>query len=145
MNVFGEDRLRTSHPAYRRVDDFRRVREGFGDLLDECRDGAAGWDRVVELFLGEDRLALVTAHEAKGLEFRTMIFYGPDSQEWWSPRRDRPEELRNFHVALSRARQGAIFTRASGPGAAMPRLEETLRKAGARTVRKCPKGGHRTV
>lgn len=129
QHVFGEDRLRAIHPSYSRAEDFHRVREGFTTLLDECRSGAESWDMVVDRFLGKDQIALMTIHKSKGLEFHTMVFYGLDSVAWRSLVRAKDEEKRTFYVALSRAKQRAIFTRSEGRGAAIGWLESILQKA----------------
>ena len=39
-----------------------------------------------------------------------IIFVGLDDQTWWSHTPDNPEGLATFFVALSRAKQRAIFT-----------------------------------
>ncbi len=123
LGVFGEDRLRASQPAYRRDEDFCRVREGFVRLLDESRSNAGTWHEVIDRFVGKNQIALMTIHKSKGLEFHTMIFYGLDASEWWSLRPQKPEELRAFYVALTRAKQRAIFTRAEDRGTAVSWLE----------------------
>lgn len=128
--VFGESRLRAIHPAYRRTEDFARVRTGFVQLLDECRANAASWEDVTDRFAGKGQIALMTIHKAKGLEFHTMVFYGLDAADWWSLQPGKDEERRNFYVALSRAKQRAIFTRAEGRGAAIGWLEQILGEGG---------------
>lgn len=139
--VFGEARLRGVHPSYRRDEDFLRVRDGLTKLLDECRSNAATWDEVIECVLGKGQISLMTIHKAKGLEFHTVVFYGLDAQEWRSLNKKQDEEKRAFYVALSRARQRAIFTRSEGPGAPIGWLETILQRAGVSVRRPatCPK------
>lgn len=129
-DVFGTDRLRAIHPSYTRDEDFQRVCDGFVKLLDECRQDAASWEDVLDRFLGKDQIVLMTIHKAKGLEFHTMVFYGLDSKKWWSLEQARDEEKSAFYVALSRAKQRAIFTRSEGRGGPIGWLETILQEAG---------------
>jgi len=93
---------------------------GTGDLLDimveafelhlaSCADEAADWLACLDAFEGIDQLPLMTVHKSKGLEYDTILFVGLDDQAWWSHRPDNPEGLATFFVALSRAKQRAIF------------------------------------
>jgi DNA helicase-2/ATP-dependent DNA helicase PcrA len=62
-------------------------------------------DRYIEQ---EDKVLVLTVHQAKGLEFDTVFIAGATDQEFptWHSRRDGriDEEHRLFYVALSRAR-----------------------------------------
>ncbi len=64
--------LRRVFPAYRRQQDFKRVWEGFLALLKECSRGAADWSEVLNRFVGQEKVALMTIHKSKGLEFHTV-------------------------------------------------------------------------
>jgi hypothetical protein len=44
------------------------------------------------------------------LEYDTILFVGLDDSTWWSYSPGNPEGLSTFFVALSRAKQRAIFT-----------------------------------
>jgi DNA helicase-2/ATP-dependent DNA helicase PcrA len=65
-----------------------------------------GMDRYME---GDDRVLLLTAHQAKGLEFDTVFIAGATDDEFPSYRSKREgrveEEHRLFYVAVSRARK----------------------------------------
>lgn len=58
----------------------------------------------------------MTIHKSKGLEFDTVIFVGLDDSSWWSYSAQNPEGMATFFVALSRAKQRAIFTYCSSRG-----------------------------
>jgi len=58
----------------------------------------------------------MTVHKSKGLEFDTIVFVGLDDQMWWSHTAGNPEGIATFFVALSRAKQRAIFTFCRGRG-----------------------------
>jgi DNA helicase-2/ATP-dependent DNA helicase PcrA len=68
-------------------------------------------DRYVE---GEDCVFLLTAHQAKGLEFDTVFVAGATDDEFPSRRSKREgrveEEQRLFYVAASRARKRLFFS-----------------------------------
>lgn len=83
--------------------------EAFSQHLAACADGAADWMACVDAFEGAGQIPLMTVHKSKGLEYDTIIFVGLDDQAWWSHTPGNPEGLATFFVALSRAKQRAIF------------------------------------
>lgn len=52
---------------------------------------------------------MMTVHKSKGLEFDTIVFLGLDDRAWWAHTPGDPEGVAAFFVALSRAKQRAIF------------------------------------
>ncbi len=78
----------------------------------------------------------MTVHKSKGLEYDTVLFVGLDDKMWWSHSPDNPEGLATFFVALSRAKQRAIFTfcRARGKRDKVADLYKLLRDAGVREI-----------
>jgi superfamily I DNA/RNA helicase len=84
------------------VDAFRRH-------LAASVDGAATWTDALDAFEGVGQIPLMTVHKSKGLEYDTIVFVGLDDQAWWAHRPGNPEGLATFFVALSRAKQRAIF------------------------------------
>ena len=85
---------------------FNKVRE---TTLTTSVDGAATWSTVLDTFEGIGQIPLMTVHKSKGLEYDTIVFVGLDDQAWWAHRPGNPEGLATFFVALSRAKQRAIF------------------------------------
>jgi superfamily I DNA/RNA helicase len=83
--------------------------EAFGLHLAACADGAADWSACLDAFEGISQIPLMTVHKSKGLEYDTIVFVGLDDQAWWSHAPGNPEGLATFFVALSRAKQRAIF------------------------------------
>ena len=77
--------------------------EFYSDYYDRCND----WKRALELLVGKDTIPLMTIHKSKGLEFDTIIFVGLEDGAFWSYNR---EDLCAFFVALSRAKDRALFT-----------------------------------
>ena len=58
----------------------------------------------------------MTIHKSKGLEFDTVIFIGLDDNAWWSHQPGNAESMATFFVALSRAKQRAVFSFCSERG-----------------------------
>jgi superfamily I DNA/RNA helicase len=129
LDFVGKDALRRAIAAYQRDADFERVWNGYCVLLGESTDGAVDWTAALDKFEGLGQVALMTIHKSKGLEFHTMIFYGLDSQTWWSLAPNRPEELNSFFVAFTRAKQRAFFTFSAERGGPVTWIEELLAPA----------------
>lgn len=72
-------------------------------------DGAADWTACLDAFEGVNQIPMMTVHKSKGLEFDTIFFVGLDDKAWWSHVPGDPEGVAAFFVALSRAKQRAIF------------------------------------
>jgi superfamily I DNA/RNA helicase len=75
-----------------------------------CADGSLDWAICLDRFAGVDSVPLMTVHKSKGLEYDTILFVGLDDAMWWSHSAGNPEGIATFFVALSRAKQRAIFT-----------------------------------
>jgi superfamily I DNA/RNA helicase len=88
----------------------------FGLHLAACAEGAVDWPACLDAFEGVAQLPLMTVHKSKGLEYDTIVFVGLDDQAWWSHSPGNPEGLATFFVALSRAKQRAIFSFCQGRG-----------------------------
>lgn len=96
------------------------VHYAVGDLLDIMVDGflrhlvtsvagAPTWSDALDVFEGLDQIPLMTVHKSKGLEYDTIVFVGLDDRAWWAHNPGDLEGLATFFVALSRAKQRAIF------------------------------------
>lgn len=83
--------------------------EAFREHLATSADGTATWTDCIDAFEGLAQIPLMTVHKSKGLEYDTIVFVGLDDQAWWAHRPGNPEGLATFFVALSRAKQRAIF------------------------------------
>jgi superfamily I DNA/RNA helicase len=83
--------------------------DAFTRHLAAAVDGAATWIDALDAFEGVGQIPLMTVHKSKGLEYDTIVFVGLDDQAWWAHRPGNPEGLATFFVALSRAKQRAIF------------------------------------
>jgi superfamily I DNA/RNA helicase len=84
--------------------------EAFHLHLSACAKDAEDWSACLDAFEGVAQIPLMTVHKSKGLEYDTIIFIGLDDQAWWSHSPANPEGLATFFVALSRAKQRAIFS-----------------------------------
>jgi superfamily I DNA/RNA helicase len=122
----GEADIRQATPSYSRDADFARIKKGFTALLSESCAQGGSWSEALDRFEGIGQVPLMTVHKSKGLEFHSMIFFGLDSQSWWSLKPDNTEELSSFFVALTRAEQRAFFTCCSQRGGRIAWLEDIL-------------------
>ena len=120
-----------SHLQYRTGEILGIIVEAFELHLAACADGAADWSECLDSFEGVAQIPLMTVHKSKGLEYDTIVFVGLDDQAWWSHSRDNPEGLATFFVALSRAKQRAIFAfcRERGERQRVADLYQLLREA----------------
>lgn len=71
---------------------------------------AADWIGCMDAFEGRAHIPMMTVHKSKGLEYDTIVFVGLDDQAWWAHTPGNHEGLATFFVALSRAKQRAIFS-----------------------------------
>jgi hypothetical protein len=83
--------------------------DAFQQHLAASANGAATWTVCLDTFEGLGQIPLMTVHKSKGLEYDTIVFVGLDDQAWWAHTPGNPEGLATFFVALSRAKQRAIF------------------------------------
>lgn len=94
---------------------------GVGDLLQiileafwihflASAENSPNWTVCLDAFEGLNQIPLMTVHKSKGLEYDTIIFVGLDDRAWWAHVPGDPEGVAAFFVALSRAKQRAIFS-----------------------------------
>jgi superfamily I DNA/RNA helicase len=88
---------------------FKIILEAFCIHLFASADGAADWTACLDAFEGVNQIPMMTVHKSKGLEFDTIVFVGLDDKAWWAHVPGDPEGVAAFFVALSRAKQRAIF------------------------------------
>lgn len=103
------ERIVRSHDRYQRNDMAQLIREGLTIHLAECAEATDTWTDCLDMYEGEDQIPLLTVHKSKGLEYDTIAFIGLDDESWWSHTPGNPEGLATFFVALSRAKQRAVF------------------------------------
>lgn len=105
-----------TYPEYGLGDSLEIAAEGFLIHLTASANGATDWAECIDVFEGVNQVPLMTVHKSKGLEFDTIVFVGLDDEMWWSHTAGNPEGIATFFVALSRAKQRAIFTFCRGRG-----------------------------
>lgn len=103
------ERIVRSYVRYQRNDMAELIREGLTIHLAECTEAIGNWTNCLDLYEGADQIPLLTVHKSKGLEYDTIAFIGLDDKSWWSHTPGNPEGLATFFVALSRAKQRAVF------------------------------------
>ncbi|PZW79255.1 superfamily I DNA/RNA helicase [Pseudomonas sp. 2848] len=108
--------MSTTYAAYARNDLLDIMVEAFSLHLQQAASETETWPRCIDRFIGVHDISMMTVHKSKGLEFDTVFFIGLDDQSWWSHTPRNPEGIATFFVALSRAKQRAIFLFCSGRG-----------------------------
>ena len=95
---------------YATGDKLEIVTEAFRLHLAACVSKSSSLIAALDEYEGTQHTPLMTVHKSKGLEYDTMIFLGLDDENWWSHTPRNPDGLATFFVALSRAKQRALFT-----------------------------------
>lgn len=90
-------------------DQLQIILEAFCIHFFACASGAPNWTACLDAFEGVGQVPMMTVHKSKGLEYDTIIFVGLDDRAWWAHTPGDSEGLAAFFVALSRAKQRAIF------------------------------------
>jgi superfamily I DNA/RNA helicase len=129
--------LAQTYLRYSAGDNLAITIEAFRLHFGNCAKEASDWVKCLDLFEGVGQIPLMTVHKSKGLEYDTVLFIGLDDQMWWSYSAGNPEGMATFFVALSRAKQRAIFTfcRARGARARVADLYQLLSAAGVPELR----------
>lgn len=100
--------IKTAYPRYTRNDLLEVIIEGFSTHLQHSADTTT-WHDCIDGFEGINDIPMMTVHKSKGLEYDTVFFVGLDDRSWWSHTPRNPEGIATFFVALSRAKQRAVF------------------------------------
>ncbi|MGU1407768.1 UvrD-helicase domain-containing protein [Pseudomonas aeruginosa] len=108
--------MTATYAAYTRNDLLEVMAEAFSLHLQQSASETTTWATCIDRFLGTHDISMMTVHKSKGLEYDTVFFVGLDDQSWWSHTPRNPEGIATFFVALSRAKQRAIFLFCQGRG-----------------------------
>jgi len=108
--------VRAAFVEYEVGDNLSIAVEAFEEHWIASAENATTWASCVEVFAGTTKVPLMTVHKSKGLEYDTIFFLGLDDANWWSYQPGDNEGRATFFVALSRAKQRAIFTFCSARG-----------------------------
>ncbi|TPG23475.1 UvrD-helicase domain-containing protein [Variovorax guangxiensis] len=101
--------IRRTFAAYTRNDLLEIMIEGSSLQLQHAAAESATWRECIDRYVGTNDIPMMTVHKSKGLEYDTVFFVGLDDRSWWSHTPRNPEGIATFFVALSRAKQRAIF------------------------------------
>lgn len=110
ITFINPDDLRSSFSRYATGDLLEINLAALEEFFANCVDTQSSWEGLLDEFEGTNHIPLMTIHKSKGLEFDTTIFMGIDDNAWWSHKPGDVEGLSTFFVALSRAKQRAIFS-----------------------------------
>lgn len=128
--------MKAAYPSYLRSDLLEIMTEAFSLHLQQAASNTTTWENCIDHFVGTHDISLMTVHKSKGLEFDTVFFIGLDDQSWWNHTPRNPEGIATFFVALSRAKQRAIFLFCEGRGrrVRVSELYQLLADAGVEEV-----------
>ncbi|MBU2960267.1 ATP-dependent helicase [Citreicella sp. C3M06] len=133
----GEDKLRRLAQEYKNPARVAKIKSGIAAFLDECSNGSASWQDLVDRYQGAGQVRLMTVHKSKGLEAHTIIFFSlKDSSFYYRANMD--EEALAFFVAVSRAEQRVFFTKGVGQIKKLKPLYELLSQAGVPEIQAFP-------
>lgn len=126
------DAIQRNYLQYAHGDLLQIMAEAFVRHLADCAEAALDWPACLAAFSGAGRIPLMTVHKSKGLEYDTIAFIGLDDRAWWSHVPGNPEGIATFFVALSRAKQRALFLfcHARGPREKVAEFFDLLKNAG---------------
>jgi superfamily I DNA/RNA helicase len=128
--------FRRVYRSYSTDDSLQIAHDAFLEHLANCAEDANTWSECIDAFDGVGQVPLMTVHKSKGLEYDTTLFVGLDDEAWWSHTPGGGDGLSTFFVALSRAKQRAIFTYCDGRGRRKVRdLYQLLADAGVQEYR----------
>ena len=136
ITFFGELSIIRSHGEYQVQGAMSRHKSALRRHLAACCDSSKDWIAAVDKFEGKNAVSLLTIHKSKGLEYDTVLLVGLDDRTWWSHSANNPEGASTLFVALSRAKQRAIFTYCASRGGdrGVSDLYDSLRQAGVESV-----------
>jgi len=128
--------IKGTYAIYTRNDLLEVMIEGFSKHLQHAADTATTWPECIDGFEGTYDIPMMTVHKSKGLEYDTVFFVGLDDRSWWSHTPRNPEGTATFFVALSRAKQRAVFLFCEQRGARerVSDLYQLLTEAGVEEV-----------
>ncbi len=110
--------------------------EAFCLHLQQAAAETTTWAACIDRYLGTNDISMMTVHKSKGLEYDTVFFLGLDDNSWWSHTPGNPDGIATFFVALSRAKQRAIFLFCEHRGSRnkVSELYEILTRAGVEEI-----------
>lgn len=109
FEFLGVPALKAAFGAYARNDLLEVMIEAFSLHLQQSASETGSWEACIDRFVGANHIPMMTVHKSKGLEYDTVFFVGLDDRSWWAHTPGNPEGIATFFVALSRAKQRAIF------------------------------------
>lgn len=108
VNYFDEVIIKSLYPKYKQGNYLNSLIEKMISKLNYTM-GISMKD-IVDDFIGEHSIPIMTIHKSKGLEYDTVIFIGVEDKAFWSFSTQSEADKNAFFVALSRAKERIIFT-----------------------------------
>ncbi|WP_433291506.1 UvrD-helicase domain-containing protein [Pseudonocardia sp. CA-142604] len=110
LDFLNPDCLRKAYQEYSGVGTLDLYWNALVEYMGTCTTGTKTWAGAVAAYQGDGTIPILTVHKSKGLEYDTVVLIGLDDSTWWSHTPESTEGTCTFFVALSRAKQRAMFT-----------------------------------
>ncbi|MEA4827194.1 MAG: 3'-5' exonuclease, partial [Clostridium sp.] len=110
ISYLGIQHLKSLYIQYKKGNYIDKTIENFLNLFWENYNVNKNWNNAIERFKGEYTIPIMSIHKSKGLEFNTVILLGVEGSAFWGIKEKPTEELCNFFVAASRAKENLFFT-----------------------------------
>ncbi|GGL02780.1 DNA helicase [Salinibacterium xinjiangense] len=132
IDTLGRSALESQFSGQFGSETLSEVMAGLAERADAVVGATSSWQELLIAISAEDAVSLMTIHRSKGLEYHTVFVLGLDDNQWWSYAREAQETTSAFFVALSRAKQRLIISRATNyaGGTNTGRFYELLHEAG---------------
>jgi len=109
LAFFGESNVKAAFPQYAQGKYFAQTVEKITKELVERLQSMSVCESLDDL-IGKNSLPIMTMHKSKGLEYHTVVFIGLEDSALFGFAKEPTEETCGFFVALSRAKNRAVFT-----------------------------------
>lgn len=110
INVIGIDFIKGEYPQYNKNDYIEKIINKFVNSMYQIYKENENWQVTLKYFKGEESIPIMSIHKSKGLEYNTIILVGIDEAIFWNYKNNKDEELCNFFVAISRAKERLFIT-----------------------------------
>lgn len=108
----GAPRIKAYVSAYESEANVEKVIADVSAHLVASREASNGWAEAIDCFLGVDSIPIMTVHKSKGLEYRAVAVLGLEETAYSSYVSNPSEESSVIYVAVSRAKEILLMTRA---------------------------------
>lgn len=110
IDYLGTKKIKSLYNQYKKGKYMESIINKFINLFWNDYNINFSWSNAIDRFKGEYTIPIMSIHKSKGLEFNTVILLGVEGTAFWGINKNKDEELCNFFVAVSRAKENLFFT-----------------------------------